>query len=283
MTRHRGLHRLVAFGLVLLAAAVARAADPAGSVASLEGRAEAQHGGEATWAALAAGSDVFVGDHVRTADASRVKLLMRDDSVLTVGAKSEITIDELAARPGGPSTSRLGQLVGTLRAVVTERYGTRGSSFEVKTPTAVAGVRGTGFISLVDPDAKRTRVIGLYDITFVRSVTDTQGRHEVRIGPGQLTEILVGGQPSKPREVTKTELQSFTGLTEIKPGPPSGGEAGGPPSGPGSVPAEGSGDRGDPATPGPGGGRTIQRPDGVIDQPVDKFRGPQPPPPPPPR
>src|SRR5262249_10919179 len=129
------------------ALAAAQAPSPAGTVASLQGRADAQAGGQATWRALATGKDVFVGDRLRTADASRLKILMRDDSVLTLGPKSELVVDQLDVREGG-GTSRLGAVVGAVRAVVTDRYGTTGSSFEMKTPTAVAGVRGTGFVVL---------------------------------------------------------------------------------------------------------------------------------------
>ncbi len=166
--------------------AAAQAPSPAGTVASLQGRADAQAGGQATWRPLTTGKDVFVGDRLGTADASRLKVLMRDDSVLTLGPKSELVVDQLDVRDGG-GTSRLGAVVGAVRAVVTDRYGTPGSSFEMKTPTAVAGVRGTGFVVLVDDDGKRTRVIGLYDVTWVRSITDTSGRREVHVGPGQMT------------------------------------------------------------------------------------------------
>jgi hypothetical protein len=266
---------------VLLAPALVRAADPAGTVAALQGRAEAQRGATAAWAALAVRQDVFVGDRLRTAEASRLKLLMRDDSVITLGAKSELVIDAQLVRTEG-STSTLGVAVGAVRAVVTDRYGTKGSRFEVKTPTAVAGVRGTGFLALVDEDAKRTRIVGLYDVTAVRSVTDPAGRREVRVGPGQITEVLAGALPTKPRDLAPGERAALEALATV--GPPSGEIPGSeaPPAGAGEVPDEGSGDPGDPATPGPPGGGAIQRPDGAIDQPLDRLRGPRQPPPPPP-
>jgi len=261
---------------------VAWAQSPAGTVASLQGRADAQAAGQSAWRALALKSDVFVGEHVRTADASRVKLLMRDDSVLTLGPRSELTIDQQVVKGDGGAaadTSRLGALVGSVRAVVTDRYGSRGSSFEVKTPTAVAGVRGTGFVVLVDADGKRTRVIGLYHTTWVRSLSDSRGRHEVRIGPGQITEIVLGGEPTKPREMSRDEHDSLSGDTTMLPGGPGTQPA----AATGTTPAEGSGDSGDPATPGPPMGLPSQRPDAAIDQPLNRLPGPKEPPPPPPR
>jgi hypothetical protein len=267
--------------LSLCLGGLAWAQSPAGTVAALQGRADSQAAGQPAWRALALKSDVFVGERVRTADASRLKLLMRDDSVLTLGPRSELTIDQQVVKGDGGAatdTSRLGALVGSVRAVVTERYGSRGSSFEVKTPTAVAGVRGTGFVVLVDADGKRTRVIGLYHTTWVRSVADSRGRHEVRIGPGQITEIIAGGEPTKPREVTREEQESLTGDTTMAGGPGTQ-----PATGTATTPPEGSGDTGDPATPGPPTGLPSQRPDAAIDQPLDRLPGPKEPPPPPPR
>jgi hypothetical protein len=275
----RRIARWLALAALVLVCATAHAETAAGTVASLQGRADAQRGGQAVWRTLALGNDVFVGDRLRTAEASRLKILMRDDAVVTLGPRSELVVDEQVVRSDG-GTSRLGVLVGAMRAVVTERYGTPGSSFEVKTPTAVAGVRGTGFVVLVDDDGKRTRVIGLYDTTWVRSVTDPGGRHEVRVGPGQITEVVAGGLPSKPREVPATELEALVATTTITPGPPEGG-AGGTATGGAE---EGSGNPGDPATPGQPGSNSLQRPDSVVDQPIQQLRKQsQPPPPPPPR
>jgi hypothetical protein len=270
---------LIAFATMLLTAAfaAAQAPAPAGTIAAVQGRAEAQPGGQATWRALATGNDVFVGERLRTGEASRLKVLMRDDSVLTLGPKSELVIEQLAVRDGG-GTSRLGAAVGAVRAVVTDRYGTPGSSFEMKTPTAVAGVRGTGFVALIDDDGKRTRVIGLYDVTWVRSVTDTTGRGEVRVGPGQITEVIAGGLPTKPRDLSASQRDALVSSTVVPPSAPEGGAPGG-----AGVPTEGSGDVGDPATPGPPGGPVFQRPDAVIDQPLDQLRQQKEPPPPPPR
>jgi hypothetical protein len=209
---------------------------------------------------------------------------MRDDSVITLGPKSELVVDEQIVRTEG-SRSRMDTVVGAVRAVVTERYGTPGASFEMKTPTAVAGVRGTGFVVLADEDGKRTRVIGLYDTTWVRGLSDARGRHEVRVGPGQMTEIVAGGSPSTPRDLSKSELAALVASTSIMPGASGEPGSGSGPSGASGngTPTPGTGDTGDPATPTPGGGPAIQRPDAAIDQPINQLRMPKnrPAPPPP--
>jgi len=278
---HRTLWTLV---LALLLVAPAYAQSPAGTVASLQGRADAQRTGQPAWRVLTTGNDVFVGERLRTAEASRLKILMRDDSVITLGPKSELVVDEQVVRDEG-SRSRLDTVVGAVRAVVTDRYGKAGASFEMKTPTAVAGVRGTGFVVLVDNDAKRTRVIGLYDTTWVRGAADSRGRHEVRVGPGQMTEVVAGGSPTKPRDLARSELDALIASTSIMPGAAGEPTDTGTPGASGSDgPNTGTGNAGDPATPGPAGGSSMQRPDAVIDQPINQLRNPKgPPAPPPPR
>jgi hypothetical protein len=95
---------------------------------------------------------VFIGDRLRTAEASRVKVLMRDQSVITLGPRSELVVDQMVV--GDTSTSKMDAVVGSVRAVVTDRYGARGSSFEVKTPTAVAGRARHRVRLLIDSDGK---------------------------------------------------------------------------------------------------------------------------------
>jgi hypothetical protein len=108
---------------------------------------------------LAQGDVVQLGDHVRTAAASRVKLLFRDDSVMTLAERSELVVDEQVA--GAAPTSSFTLLLGKVRAIVNDRYSAKGAEFEVKSPTAIAGVRGTSFIAGYDQGRDETQVVGL--------------------------------------------------------------------------------------------------------------------------
>ena len=75
---------------------------------------------------------------------------------------------------------------------MTERYGASGAHFEVETPTAIAGVRGTGFIANYDASKDETVVVGLFDTTTVRSRADTRALHAVALGPGLATAVKRG-------------------------------------------------------------------------------------------
>jgi len=101
----RGSSRMaVLLVMATLFVARAAAAEDVGWVATLEGTAEVQRSG--TWSGLAQGAALQLGDHVRTAAASRVKLLFRDDSVLTLAERSELVVDEQVAGAAPQAVSR---------------------------------------------------------------------------------------------------------------------------------------------------------------------------------
>jgi ferric-dicitrate binding protein FerR (iron transport regulator) len=195
--------------MATLVVARAAAAEDVAWVAALDGTAEAQRGG--AWTALAQGAAVQLGDHVRTATASRLKLLFRDDSVLTLAERSELVIDEQVA--GVAPTSSFSLLLGQVRAVVNDRYSAKGAAFEVKSPTAIAGVRGTSFIAGYDQSRDETQVVGLEHTTAVRSAADPTGTKQVKVGPGQSTTIGRGKMPSLPIKLPASAIRVLTGKT----------------------------------------------------------------------
>ncbi|WP_417910031.1 FecR family protein [Candidatus Electronema sp. PJ] len=93
---------------------------------------------------------VYNGDTLITAKDTRAKLLMKDKSILILAAQSKMVIDQAAySSDEDHRDTQLQLLLGKLRAVVSKMTGD--SSFRIKTPTAVAGVRGTDFALAVGP------------------------------------------------------------------------------------------------------------------------------------
>jgi len=99
--------------------------------------------------------------------------------------------------------------------VVTERYGKPGARFEVETPTAIAGWRGTGFIATYDIAKEQTVVVGLFDTTFVRSRAEKETGHEVELGPGQATTVRRGSYPLRPSPMPDDVLQGLGAETTV--------------------------------------------------------------------
>lgn len=175
------------------------------------------HSGVRDWVVLAAGDAVSLGDELRTLVASKLNVLFRDDSVLVLAASSRLIVDEqLIEAVGGVSLFSLA--IGTVRALISERYQEPGARFELRTPTAVVGVRGTGFIVSYDPANKETLVAGLFGATQVWSTVDQRAGREVLLGPRQFTVVGYGELPTQPVFIDAQLLQTLMLATELRSG-----------------------------------------------------------------
>jgi hypothetical protein len=85
---------------------------------------------------------VRLGDVVRTSAGARAKLLFDDGTVLNLGDDTRLKVTRFLFDPAGDRVGFLELMRGAIRTWVT-KLRTPKSRFEVQTPTAVAGVRGT--------------------------------------------------------------------------------------------------------------------------------------------
>jgi hypothetical protein len=137
------VHRLLSVIVLLLAALwhlPASAADPRIGVASAT-RNEVQgvRGGSAR--TLAAGGAVFSNERVRTGEASTAQLLFLDETSLSLGPKSEVTLDSFIYNPNrGTGNVVVSATQGAFRFVTGVQNPT---NYTVRTPVASIGIRGT--------------------------------------------------------------------------------------------------------------------------------------------
>jgi len=99
------------------------------------------------------GDAVMLGDAVRTKRGGKAEIRFRDDSVIQLAPETRITIDQYSFRSDGSREKGFLNLFrGKLRAVVAKikasvvTLSLTDSSFNVKTPTSIAGVKGTDLI-----------------------------------------------------------------------------------------------------------------------------------------
>jgi len=206
---------LVAAAL-LLSAGVASAQE-VGTVASVEGAAEIGNGG--AWTAAATGSPVHRGDQLRTGTPGRMRVVFQDDSVLVVSESSFVTVNEQVFNPStGKAKSYLELLQGKVSAVVGDYYNRAGNSYEIKTVTAVAGVRGTEFSMAYNPQLDVTEVVGISGHIEVHSMVDPTGPG-VLVTANEVTTIPHGSLPSAPRKLDETLFrQRLEGINFISAG-----------------------------------------------------------------
>jgi hypothetical protein len=166
---------MMTFAALMLfhAPASALAAKQAGMVTAVKGDVTVVRAGSGSTGGLEEGDTLNVGDKVMTGERSRIKMLMADDSVLTLGQKATLVIEDYSVDESrGERNSVLKLVAGNLRSIVSKVFGSDKSKFEVHTPTAIAGARGTiNIAAVINND--RTLVVGELDDTDVRNLDPT--------------------------------------------------------------------------------------------------------------
>ncbi|HVN86169.1 MAG TPA: FecR family protein [Candidatus Binatia bacterium] len=215
MTQRRKLFATWCVVGFLAAALPAWSATEVATVAAVVGGAELQRGGQGAWQLATVGSALFEGDRVRTRQSSRAKLIFQDDSVVDVGPGSELQVgtqvfDDSARRYKGV----LSLIGGKIRAVVSDYYKAPGARYEVETPTAVSGVRGTEFIVQYDSTSEYTDIVGIEDEVFVEGTLGVVGGG-VKLRPRTATRVQKGRFPSVPRRIDDALLRQYLDGLEI--------------------------------------------------------------------
>lgn len=189
----RALPRLIPLTLVVLALAVGRpeAAEPlqAGVVAALDGSATVVRVATGTPAPLRFRDPVFVHDRISTGDRSIARILLGGRGLVTVRERSEVVITS------GPGTTTIDVARGRLALAVLKGSLAPGEVVQIRTPQAVAAVRGTVVVAEVTDVTVFTVLRGLVAVVAL----DAGGRP---LGPetslGALQRLTVGG-PTPPR------------------------------------------------------------------------------------
>ena len=144
------------------------------------------------------GSLVLPGADIKTGDDGFVMLELPVGSQLKVQAQSQVRFDRLHAypTPTGMYDSSIGLTGGRIDSRAAPQRGP-GSRFEIHTPSAAAGVRGTDFRVSVDPQSEATRSEVLEGVVGVSASNAT-----VPVGAGFGTVVEPNRPPSPPRRLS---------------------------------------------------------------------------------
>lgn len=97
---------------------------------------------------------VFLGDEVKSQTASSLQILLKDNTVFTVGPQAELTIDEFVYNPSSNSNKIKAKVQrGMFRYMSGNAAKTNPDDITIETPTASMGIRGTIFEAIVGPEA----------------------------------------------------------------------------------------------------------------------------------
>tara|TARA_B100001093_G_scaffold472031_1_gene494790 strand:- start:469 stop:1044 length:576 start_codon:yes stop_codon:yes gene_type:complete len=109
---------------------------------------------------LSTGSKIFDGDTIFVKEKSNAQILLLDETALTIGEKSELTIDDFVYDP----KTKVGKIVsniklGTVRIITGEISKQNPDNLNIKVPTGSIGARGTEFAVLTESNNKSTIVL----------------------------------------------------------------------------------------------------------------------------
>lgn len=140
---------------------------------------------------LRAGIDVFQNEIIRTGDRSASRVLFQDNTTLAIGAASEVTLDRFVFDPN-PEKSQVALSIA--KGVVRFTTGSLPkSSYQVTTPTATIGIRGTIFTVTVAADGATTVSVE-EGVALVSSSGET-----VAVESGMSTTTAAGQPPTPPQ------------------------------------------------------------------------------------
>ncbi len=206
--------------LGLAASAAAQGPKPAGVVTSLQGTANLQRVSATDSTpqvqALRFRDEVRVQDRITTGDQSLARILMGGKAVVTVREHSSLTITDTQG------TATIDITAGKIALTVARERMAPGERIDIKTPNAVAGVRGTVVITEVGqftaqgggtaPGSVTTRftlLTGILDVALLDPSTGRAGAARFTMNPLQ-TLSFTGFTPPQggPRNITSSQAQA---------------------------------------------------------------------------
>ena len=146
--------RLIAISVLLTGALSAWADEaPIGYVKTLSGSATITTAKNKVVAQV--GSPLFQGSQLKTGPKSSMGVTFKDDTVMSFGADTELTVDEYLFAPS-QGKLKLGSSLakGSMNYVSGVIAKLQPDAVSVKTPTGTIGVRGTQFVVKVDDSAQ---------------------------------------------------------------------------------------------------------------------------------
>src|SRR5579863_9023679 len=190
---------LVAGVLFGVAAGAALAQEKVGVSSAVNPQASGTPPG-GTMRQLIVGQDVVYNERISTAAAGQTQLLFLDESSMTVGPNSDLTIDQFVYDPKrGTGKLAMSATRGLLR-YVGGKLSKQDQGVTLRTSTATLAVRGGAFIVKIDRNGK-TEVIFIFGdgltITGLNGVAET-----IRRAGYQVTISGPGASPSAPAPVS---------------------------------------------------------------------------------
>ena len=181
------------------------------TLSTLEGNVQMQIPGSTVWEDTESGTTLTAGSRIRTAPDSQALLTFFNGTTVKLESGTDLVVEQLEV--GGenqPITIVLKQTLGKTWSRVI-KLADPASHYEIQTPSGIALVRGTLFVTEVD-DTGAMRVQTVEGLVSVSA----QGE-EVYLPAGQQTVVEPGTSPAKPMPVSPAEDEELPGQGQKEP------------------------------------------------------------------
>jgi len=178
-----------------------------GTITLLVGNAQKFDTRSNSWKAVGLSKTIRFGDSIKTAAESRLEITFEKTNTVTIGENSKVLVSEVAGKDGEQKIqifTYFGSVISDIKKLA------RGNkNYEVKTPTAIAAIRGTHFSVYFSISSRTTdvHVLGgrVWVINPFRKVS-------VVILPGFFSSIVYHKDPFKPRPINYGQWKKFNHL-----------------------------------------------------------------------
>lgn len=211
-----GAMKFQVFSIIILAVAlslpniaVAAKKKAQGVFTVVKGKVKIQRAGKKKARKVKVGTKVYAKDTITAAKDSRAKVVMVDKNILNISPKSKIEISEYEYDEKSKKKKvMLNLMYGKVRSTVKQKYDGDKNVYRVKTPSAVAGVRGTDFFVNFNSRSRQSQIVTFEGQVQVGSGINAAGAimNAVPVNPGQFT-VSTPSQPPRPAvQVPKGQL-----------------------------------------------------------------------------
>jgi len=200
--------------IVFLSFANLAFAAPIGKVTLVEGRVDVLKAGRNVATPVSLGATVDVGDVYRAKSKGRAEIIFTNKNLIRIAPNTRIEITRYSVE--GNASNTLARLYrGRVQAIGADDFITKaasfaeGNKFEIHTPNAVAGIRGTNMIVFFEKGA--TGAIFLSGRGYMYN--PQQPQQVVLIVAGTISFVTSpGATPTPPRRASDAEMSMYTAM-----------------------------------------------------------------------
>ena len=207
MGRLIGKYLLSFFTILFFAMNVFAGGTIAGKITIIKGKVFFERGGQKIQVKK---DDTVLESDVIEAESGTARITMIDSNLIDVYPKSKLVISKYVYKPNKDQKEvELKVDFGKIKSTVIQKYDGAKNKFQIKTPSAVAGVRGTVFTAEYDKIKKISKVVTIEGLVAVAKIAEGDKQSApVFVRPNQVVKVdIEQSKAEQPRDMTTEERE----------------------------------------------------------------------------